>query len=920
MKKSNTLALTSLFLKPCFPTALLLIAVISTGYATPGSGPMPATPKNAISVEKRILKDHYLLFGAGAGGSGTSAFSDFSGVVVNAKNEPLAGATIIVKSTLRGYVTDNRGKFTINRSDTAGSIEVEVSLVGYQTEIITLSANSNAVVTLTEVYAGLADVVVMGYGTQKRTSITGAVGKVKIDNDIRARPSAEFGQALYGKVAGVQVLSANGKPGSSSSIQIRGINSVSAGSTPLIVVDGIPTPNYDLNLINTSDIESIEILKDAASSAIYGSRAANGVVLVTTKKGKAGSPKLEFNYVTGIQQVIDKVNVMNAAEYAQASIDAAQNAWIQKGGDPNAPNTIDARGQYKYTWPTALEHPETLPDTDFQDAIYHSAPVNRVDISLTGGSENSTYLLSGGYINQKGIALNSTYQKYNVSFKNVTRLNTWLEIGGMTSLSFDHETEPYSRMFEWAAQYPSIYPEYSDNGYLGSPNNQPGFENYNAILFRPQNGHPLYRIGDDIQTRRLNTIGNLYAQVKIIPGLSFKTAFNYYLNRTDNNNYQSVDHNLGSAYYTQGIMTVDQTRILNYTFQNLLTYEKSIKYHNINALIGAEYNANDLYYTNQERRGYDDDLLHSLAAGKTVFEATDNVAKSNLISYFARVNYDYQNKYLLSVSIRRDGSSRFAPNNKWGQFPAVSAGWVVSNEDFLENVPVISNLKLRASYGYTGNDRFADYKWIGVISQGRTAFGDNLVTTYYPSSITNPDLKWERTRQLDLGIELALFKNRIVLEADWYRSTSDGLLLDVPVPVVSGFTSVFKNIGELENKGFEITLSTQNLTGDFKWNSQINFSLNRNIVLALGEDNAPMLFTSAVASGMQKINMVGHPIFNFYGYKYDGVYMNQSEVDADPARYATATPGDGRYVDVDNNKILTPDDRTIIGNPAPDFI
>lgn len=983
MKKSNPIALIALLMKLSVSLFLLLTIFLSTVYATPGMGQEALHKKLTLVIENKTLKQvlqqieqqtgvRFIyssvsvnvssrlstdfrnetlgasltkLFdkssiGYQVAGSNIALFSKkgvekkepeienisdvvastFSGVVVNSKNEPLAGATVKIQNTSRGYVTDNDGKFSITTADATATITVEISLVGYQTKTLVLKTNAATVITLIEVYAGLSDVVVVGYGTQKRTSITGAVGKVKIDNDISSRPNAEFGQALYGKVAGVQVISGNGKPGSSSSIQIRGVNSVSAGSAPLIVVDGIPTPNYDLNLINSADIESIEILKDAASSAIYGSRAANGVVLVTTKKGKAGQAKIELNYVTGIQQVIDKMEVMNSSEYAQASIDAAQAGWVQKGGDPNAPNTIDARGQYKYTWPTALDNPETLPNTDFQDVIYRSAPVNRLNLNITGGSEKSTFLLSGGYINQKGIALSSQYQKYSVSLKNVTKLYNWLEVGGMTTLSYDRETEPFSRMFEWAVQYPSIYPVYSANGYLGSPNNEPGFSNYNAILFRPQNGHPLYRIGDDIQRRRLNNIGNLYAQIKIIPGLSFKTAFNYYVNRTDNSNYQAVDHELGAAYYTQGIMTVDQTRIINYTYQNLLTYDKSFGEHSINALLGTEFNYNDLYYTLQERRGYDNDLLHSLSAGKTVFEATDNVAKTKLISYFGRLNYDYQNKYLLSASLRRDGSSRFAPNNKWGYFPAVSAGWVVSQENFFQDVTAVSNLKLRASYGLTGNDRFADYRWIGGIAQGRVAFGNTLGTSYYPSGITNPDLQWERTRQLDIGVELALYKNRIVVEADWYRSTSDGLLLDVPVPVVSGFTSVFQNKGKLENKGFEVNINTQNLTGAFKWNSQINFSTNKNKILALGADNAPMIFTSAVASGMQKINVVGQPVFNFYGYQYGGVYTNQAEIDADPAHYPTATPGDGRYIDIDKNGVLNADDRTIIGNAVPDFI
>lgn len=844
--------------------------------------------------------------------------NSFSGRITNASNEPLSGASITLTSTGTGYTTDGNGNF--NFDHTEEQVTAEISLVGYESQIVTLQSNSPLTIILKENYAGLADVVVVGYGTQKRSGVTGAVGAVKFDKDINARPNAEFGQALYGKVAGVQVLSGNGKPGSSSSIQIRGINSASASSAPLIVVDGIPLPNYDLNLINSNDIESIDILKDAASAAIYGSRAANGVVLVTTKKGKYGQAKIDLSLSSGFQQVIDKVDVMNSSEYAQAAIDAAQNGWIQTGGDPNAPNTIDARGSYKYTWPVALENPSALPNTDFQDVIYRTAPVSRVNLNITGGSEKSTYLLSGGYQKQQGIALFSDYEKYSVTVKNTTKLYKWLEVGGATTLNYDEETEPFNRMFEWAVQYPSIYPVYSSNGYLGAPNNEAGFAPYNAILFRPQNGHPLYRQNDDIRTKRFNALGNLYGQVKLAPGLSFKSAFNYFVNRNDNSNYQSVDHDLGPAYYTQGIMTVNQTRILNYTFQNLLTYDKSWGNHSLNALLGTEYNYNDLFYTTQERRGYDNDLLKALSAGKTVFEAKDNIAKTTLISYFARVNYDYDGKYLLSASLRRDGSSRFATNNKWGYFPAISAGWVVSKEDFFNDISSISHLKLRASYGLTGNDRFADYKWIGGIAQGRVAFGNNLNTSYYPSSITNPDLRWERTKQLNLGLDLGLINNRVNLEVDVYRSTSDGLLLDVPVPIVSGFSSVFKNIGKLENKGIEIALNTQNLTGAFRWSSQINFSINRNKVLALGENNAPMLFTSAVFSGMQKINVVGEPIFNYYGLQYLGVYRNQAAIDADPAAYPKATPGDGRYADFDKNNIIDADDRTIIGNPIPDFV
>ena len=843
-----------------------------------------------------------------------------SGVVTGDNGETLPGVSVVIKGTTKGTTTEADGNYRLSLPGGAGAVTLVFSFVGYVSQETVVGNRSVINVQLATDNKSLSEVVVVGYGTQQKRDVTGAVGSIKIDPAIAGRPAVEFGQALAGQLAGVQVISGNGRPGTSSSVQVRGINSVSAGSTPLIVIDGIPTPNYDLNLINSADIEAIDVLKDASSSAIYGSRGANGVILVTTKKGKSGQAKVNINYLAGVQEVINRVKVMNSAEYAQAAIDAAQNGWIESGGDPNAPNTIEARKQYKYTWPSQLERPETLPNTDWQSQIFRVAPIHKLDLNVSGGSEKTTFSLSGGIVKQQGIVLTSDYSKYSLGIRTNTKLRDWVDVGGMININYDQEREPFNRTTEWAIQYPSIYPVYSANGFLGGPSTEPGFQNYNAILFRPQNGHPLYKINDEIYHRRLNSLGSLFAQFRSKSGLAFKTAINYYYNRTDNSNYQTQDHQLGPTFYTEGSMTVDQSRTINYTFQNLLTYDKTIGRHTFSGLLGTEYNNNDFYFTLQERRGYDNDLIKALSAGKTVFQASDNLTRTILISYFGRLNYDLNGKYLFSASVRRDGSSRFAPNNKWGYFPALSAGWIVSEEAFLKPFRSLSNLKLRASYGYTGNDRFDDYRWIGSVLQERVAFGTNLSTTYYPSSITNPDLRWERTQQLNLGLDLGLFNNRIVLEGDFYRSESDGLLLDVPVPVVSGFTSVFKNIGKLENKGIELNLTTQNLTGALRWTTKLNFSRNRNKILALGPNDAPIIFNASVASGTQKIIQVGEPIFSFYGYQYAGVYKNQAEVDADPARYATAVPGDGRYADVNGDGKLTTADRTSIGNYNPDFI
>ncbi len=837
------------------------------------------------------------------------------GTVKDEQGTSLEGVTVTVKGTSIATTTTANGQFQLTVEDTNRILVF--TAVGFESLEMPVSGRTNLNVVLQAAMGNLDEVIVVGYGTQQKRDLTGAVAGVKMDIEMSSRPMVEFGQALYGKIPGVQVISANGRPGTSSTVQVRGINSISAGSSPLIVVDGMPLSSYDLNMVNSADIESIDILKDAASASIYGSRGANGVILVTTKKGKSGTSRVTVGYASSLQQVINKVDMMNSAEYAQAAIDAAQNGWIASGGDPNAPNTIEARGHYKYTWPAAFEHPESLPNTDWQDVVFRTAPMQKIDLNVTGGNERTTYLLSGAFIDQEGIVITSGYKKYALNIKVHSKLTDWLEIGGALNINSDNEREPFNRTVEWAVQYPSIYPVFGADGYLGAPANTPGYENYDNILFRPINGHPFYRINDVITHKRFNNLGNLFAQVNILPELTFKSAFNYYYRREDNQNYQAIDHFLGPNNYTEGIKTVGQDNLVNYTAQQLLNYDRYFGDHRLSGLLGFEFNKNKFYGTTQERRGYENDLIPSLSMGRTVFQATDNATETTLISYFGRINYSFKSKYLLGLSLRRDGSSRFAPENKWGYFPSVSAGWVVTEEAFMQHTSLFNNLKLRASYGFTGNDRFADYLYLRSMAWERAAFGNNLDLSYYPNNLANTELAWERTQQINIGLEAAILNNRIDFEADVYRSASDGLLLNVPVPSVVGFTSIFQNIGKLENRGIELNLSTHNLVGEFKWSTQLNFARNRNKILELGKDGAPMVVDGG--NNLQIINRIGDPIYNFYAYEYMGVYKNQAEIDADPASYAGATPGDGKYRDVDGDGRLTGADRTVVGNSAPDF-
>ncbi|WP_339647664.1 SusC/RagA family TonB-linked outer membrane protein [uncultured Salegentibacter sp.] len=842
---------------------------------------------------------------------------NIEGNVTDSNGMPLPSVTVQEKGTNNGVMTDFDGNYSIEVSS-AESVLI-FTYIGMTTTERTVGETTTLDIQMEEDSQALDEVVVVGYGSISKKDITGSVGSLEMD-EVSSRPVVDFGQALSGKMPGVQVISGSGRPGSSSSIQIRGVNSISAGGAPLIVVDGVQLPGFDLNSINSSDIKSIEVLKDAASAAIYGSRGANGVVLVTTKSGKTGKPRLTFDYTSSLQEVIRKIDVMDASEYSQAAIDAAQNGWIDQGGDPGAPNTIEARGNYKYTWPTALENPETLPNTDFQDVIFRVAPMHQFNMSYSGGNEQSNYYVSAGYLDQKGIVITSEYQRYSLNMNAESQINDWLKIGGMLRSLYDNEEEPYNRTIEWAVQYPSIFPVYGNNGYLGGPLTVDGFGDYNAILFRPNNGHPLYRINDDIQHESFTGMGNFFLNIELLDGLDFRTSFNPLYETGKNSDYVSGDHNLGTSYITTPSFTVDNFRTLSYTWSNTLTFDKKINDHSLNILAGYEFNHRDYYMSIAGRRGYDSDELHSLHAGRDIVIADDDANQTNLISYLGRVNYSLLNRYILSASIRRDGSSRFGPENKWGDFWSVSGAWRVTDEDFLRSSSIMSNLKLKASYGVTGNDNFEDYIWMSRMNLARAALGENLLTTYYPANIENEDLEWEGTRQWNLGIDIGLWNNRINLDANVYHSVSDNLLLNVPLPALSGYTSVFSNNGELMNRGLEVALQTQNISRErLNWSTQFNLSFNRSEITELGRDNASMLFNLGSFGSMQKINKIGAPAFSFYGYQYDGVYMDQAEIDEDPASPSSATPGVGRYRDLNGDGRITAEDRTIIGNTQPDF-
>lgn len=875
---------------------------------------------NQIILSRKRSRELSNWQGAKNIGSFPEIVLEVKGTVTDEENQPLPGVNVIEKGTTNGTTTDADGNFSLNVQNE--NAVLVFSFIGYTTQEVAVNGRSVIGVALVPDVQNLDEVVVVGYGTQKKRDLTGAVGSIVVDEKLTSRPVADFGQLMHGKIAGIRVMSGSGRPGESSTIQIRGVKSITAGGAPLIVVDGMAYPDYNLTAINSMDIESIDVLKDAASASIYGARGSNGIILITTKSGKkSDQPYSSFNlnYTTSLQEVIRKIDVMNTSEYAQAAVDAIQTGWIESGGDPNAPNTIEARGQWRYTWPESLEHPEDLPDTDWQDVIFRVAPMHKMDMSFSGGNKNSSYRVSGGHLNQKGIAITSAYQRYTLGLMADTKINDRIKLGGKIDLLFDKDREPFNRTFEWAVQMPPIYPVYTDEGFLGGTETIDEFNNYDLVLLRAFNGHPLFRINDEIRHEEFRTTGHFYAGIDLFKGLNFETSINGLYKRIDNSDYQAKNRQMGESFLGPGSLTFNSDKTMNYIWKNLIRYNKELEDHSINFVGGYEYNFLHYFSLNAARRNYNDDSVPYLSGGTNITDASDDAYESSIISLFGRINYNYKGKYLLAVSFRRDGSSRFGPKNKWGNFPSFSAGWRISDEPFMESVLMVSDLKIRASYGFTGNDAIGNYRWVSQMNRSKVAIGNNLAVSYYPSSIENRELAWERSKEWNVGLDLGLLNQRVIIEGDIYQNTSDNLLLAVPVPTTSGFNNVIANIGEVKNRGIELAITTRNLNRNFRWTTEFNFNLSRSEVTKLGSDDAPMYFNTSSFGSFNKINKIGEAPFSFYGYQWDGVYMNQEEVDSDPAAYDGAKPGTLRYKDVDGDDKITSGDRTVLGSYQPDF-
>jgi len=874
---------------------------------------------------------------------------NLTGTVVDENGVPLAGATVLVKGTTNGTTTDFDGKFSlqIDGSDTA----LLVSYIGFSSMEITISDQDELYVQLVSETSSLDEVVLVGYGSVRKGDVSTSVGVVNAE-DLNNQITTGFDQAISGKIAGVQVLQTSGSPGGNVSIRVRGTASIGAGNDPLYVIDGIPlsndtkfaggntslyeTPTNPLNAINTNDIESIQILKDAAAAAIYGSRGSNGVVLITTKKGKSGKLNINYNVNVGMQSVTKRIDLLDAYQYSLLTRDARNNTYQDyldknniNGGASDSNATRTANGA-----PSAaliphqilpyLDGKQGLTNTDWQDEIFNNDALMTIQtLTFSGGSENIKYFVSGNYLNQEGVVINSGFKKYgtriNLDFKS-GKFHAGVNIAPSFSVTDKVNSEGRyadEGIIALALGSAPIFPVYNADGtynFDGNGNTRPwgGYSQTGQL-----NPVAVANLSQD-ELSQFNFLGSTFFEYEFIDGLTYKLSIGADLNNFRRSYYRpsSLEKRFTEGSSNPiGYSRTDQ--FVNWVIENTLNYNKQIEDHSINVLLGYTAQKNQSESNSLSATNFPNDLVQTLNAG-TVTNGESRKEEYSLLSYLARIQYGYKNKYLLTPSIRADGSSRFGANNKWGLFPSLSAAWKVKNEAFLEDSEAISDLKIRASYGVTGNFDIGNYVSQGLIGSSNYLAQSGLA----PLTARNEDLTWEKTFSTNFGLNLGFLKNKISLEVDHYISNTEDLLLELPVSTVSGFDTSLQNIGRVQNRGWEFLLGFRNNDHKFKWDVNFNISTNKNEVKQLGPENEPIIVKGGASNFF--ITRVGDPIGSYYTLVTDGIFETQEELDNNPS-LPNARVGDIRYKDVSGDGSITQggnasqEDRTITGSYYPDY-
>ena len=811
------------------------------------------------------------------------------GVVKDQTGETVIGASVMEKGTTNGTITGIDGDFSLNMSPNGTLV---VSFVGYKTQEVQVKGQKQLQVVLSEDAEMLDEVVVIGYGTMKKSDLTGAVSSIG-NKDIKDSPVSNLGQAIQGKISGVQIVDA-GKPGDNVSIKIRGLGSIN-NCDPLVVIDGVPT-DLGLSSLNMADVERLDVLKDASATAIYGSRGANGVVMITTKRGTEGKGKLAVSANYSFQNATNVPSLLNAAQYAELSNDM----MVNSGRNPN---------------PEWANPSELGAGTDWMDELLRTGVMQNYTVSYSGGNEKSHYYVSGGFLDQSGIVKSVNYRRFTFQSNSDAQVLKWLKFSNNITFSADTKKSGSYNIGDALKALP-IYPVKNEDGSWSGPD---GNSEWYGSTRNPIGPTELNKS----QTDGYNFLANLTAELTFTKWLKFKSTFGY------DAKFWFID-NFTPMYNWKPTPTEETSRYksdnksFTYLWDNYFLFDHTFaEKHRVGLMAGmsAQWNTND--YLNAQKNVFMFDNVHEMDNGEEMYAIGGNETEWALLSYMARVNYSYEDRYLLTATIRRDGSSRFGKKHRWGTFPSVSVAWRASQEKWFPKNDYINDLKVRAGYGVTGSQAsVGNYSYLASYNTSVYPFGisSGNQTALVSSTLANPYIHWEEVAQTNIGFDASLFNSRVMFSFDAYLKETRDMLVKASIPITSGFedtTTTYTNAGKVRNQGIEMSLHTINLTGELGWETNLTATYNKNKIKDLNSD-VPY-YINQINNSYVTMLAKDYPINVFYGYVTDGIFQNQSEVNTHAVQPG-AEPGDIRFRDLNNDGVINDSDRTVIGNPNPSWL
>lgn len=814
--------------------------------------------------------------------------SKVTGTVTDASGEPLIGVSVIANQNANGTTTNLDGQYTI-QANPQGTLTF--SYVGYESQTVQINGRTIIDITLEESSNVLDEMVVVGYGLMKKSDLTGAVSSIG-GKDIKEAPVSNVGQAIQGKISGVQIIDA-AKPGDNVNIKIRGLGSIN-NCDPLVVIDGVPT-DLGLNSINPQDIERLDVLKDASATAIYGSRGANGVVMITTRRGETGQSRLSFSGNVAVQNATKKMKLLDASGYGALSNDMMENS----GNNPN-PLWAD---------PSSLGK-----GTNWVNELLRTGVMQNYNISYSGGNDKTHYYFSGGFLDQSGIVKGVNYRRFTFQSNNDAQVTKWLKLSNNLLYSTDIKKSGSYSMSDAMKALPT-FPVKDEDGEWSGPS---GNSMWYGSVRNPVGSNEMYKG----ETKGYNLLANISADITFTDWLQFRSTFGYDAKWWDYESF-SPAYDWKPIPVEESSMYQSTNKSFTYLWDNYFTFNKTFGKNSLNVMAGTSAQWNDYSWFSAQMNGFLFDSVHQLNNGEEMYDISGTKSEWSLLSYMARANYSYDDKYLLTATVRRDGSSRFGSEHRWGTFPSLSAAWRISGEDFFPKEKLVNDLKLRLGYGKTGSQA----------SVGNYSYLPSYNTMVYPlgtdgknqsvliaQTLANPYIHWEEIEQWNAGVDLALLNSRILLSLDGYIKNTNDMLVKASVPITSGFedtSTTYSNAGRVRNIGWEFTGHSINIQGDFNWETDLVITYNKNKIKSLNSD-VPF-YINQINNSYVTMLANDYPINVFYGYVTDGIFQNWDEVKAHAVQ-SGAEPGDIRFRDLNNDGVITDADRTVIGNPNPSWL